>query len=142
VLTDGELRQKSIKIAAASRTTTPELARDMLKLLHIPTKPVTPPLPSPVADLSAPPPAHPTHRALDAFDYLQIYPGSKLTHLERLGEASGLGFDEMLFFDDESRNREVEELGVVMWLVRDGMSNDEIDKGVLSWRKRNRRELH
>jgi magnesium-dependent phosphatase 1 len=61
--------------------------------------------------------------------------------MERLAEATGLPFEEMLFFDDESRNRDVEELGVVLWLVADGISNDEVDKGVLSWRKRNRREL-
>jgi magnesium-dependent phosphatase 1 len=48
---------------------------------------------------------------------------------------------EMLFFDDESRNRVTERLGVVMWLVREGLSNDEVDMGVLSWRKRNRRQL-
>lgn len=44
----------------------------------------------------------------------------------------------MLFFDDEARNRNVEtELGVTFYLVRDGMTRDEIDKGVLAWRKRN-----
>jgi magnesium-dependent phosphatase 1 len=72
---------------------------------------------------------------------LQIYPGSKVTHFERIQEATDIPFEEMLFFDDESRNRDTEKLGVVMWLVEDGVSNDEIDKGVLSWRKRNRREL-
>ena len=45
----------------------------------------------------------------------------------------------MLFFDDESRNKNVEVLGVTMWLVRDGVSRDEIDNGVRSWRKRNGR---
>jgi magnesium-dependent phosphatase 1 len=101
-------------VAAASRTTTPEIARDMLKLLHVPTKPVTPPLPpaGPVTDLAAAAAAagpagaaaaRATRRALDAFDYLQMYPGSKVAHMERLAEASGLPFDEMLFFDDESR---------------------------------------
>jgi magnesium-dependent phosphatase 1 len=113
----------------------------MLKLLQIPTKPITDPVPGSVVDLTAAPPPHPTAKAIDAFDYMQIYSGTKLTHLERLAEVSGLVFEEMLFFDDETRNREVEGLGVVMWLVRDGISNDEIDMGVLSWRKRNRREL-
>ena len=45
----------------------------------------------------------------------------------------------MVFFDDEPRNRDVERLGVVMWLVRDGVTRSEIDEGVMSWRKRNRR---
>ena len=45
----------------------------------------------------------------------------------------------MLFFDDESRNRNAEELGVVMCLVRDGVTRAEVDRGVESWRKRNKR---
>lgn len=44
----------------------------------------------------------------------------------------------MLFFDDEARNRNVEtELGVTFCLVRDGMTRDEVDRGVWAWRKRN-----
>lgn len=45
----------------------------------------------------------------------------------------------MLFFDDESRNKNVETLGVVMKLVRDGVSRKEVDAGVKSWRERNHR---
>ncbi|KAH0533477.1 hypothetical protein GP486_009005, partial [Trichoglossum hirsutum] len=41
----------------------------------------------------------------------------------------------MLFFDDEARNRNVEtELGVMMYLVRDGVTNDEVDRAVREWR--------
>lgn len=44
----------------------------------------------------------------------------------------------MLFFDDEARNRNVEtELGVTFCLVRDGVTRDEVDKGVWAWRRRN-----
>lgn len=70
---------------------------------------------------------------------MQIYPGSKIRHFEKLKKDTGLEYEEMLFFDDEARNREVERLGVVMWLVRDGVSRAEIDAGVKSWRKRNKR---
>ena len=42
----------------------------------------------------------------------------------------------MLFFDDEARNRNVEELGVTMWLVRDGVDKEEVDRGVREWRRR------
>ena len=42
----------------------------------------------------------------------------------------------MLFFDDEARNRNVEELGVVMYLVRDGVTRDVVDRGVREWRRR------
>jgi magnesium-dependent phosphatase 1 len=45
----------------------------------------------------------------------------------------------MLFFDDESRNKNVETLGVVMQLVKNGVSKKEIDRGVEAWRKKNGR---
>jgi magnesium-dependent phosphatase 1 len=80
-------------------------------------------------------------RAIDYFDHLQIYPGSKTTHFERIHRDSGIPYEEMLFFDDESRNKNVEVLGVVMQLVKDGVTRDEIDKGVRSWRKRNKRVI-
>jgi magnesium-dependent phosphatase 1 len=78
-------------------------------------------------------------KAIDLFDYLQIYPGSKIRHFEKLHQQTGIAYEDMVFFDDEARNRDVERLGVVMWLVRDGVSSMEIDEGVRSWRKRNKR---
>jgi len=123
------LRQKGIKIAAASRTSAPEVAREMLRLLKVPGKPI-------VDGKSGA-----TGKAIEAFDNLQIYPGSKIEHFDQISTQTGIPFEEMVFFDDEPRNRNVEQLGVVMWLVRDGVCNDEVDKGILSWRKRNRREL-
>lgn len=122
-----QLRQKGIKIGAASRTCAPELGREMLKLLRIPQTSKT--------SGSSP-------RAIDLFDYLQIYPGSKTTHFERIKRESGIEYEEMLFFDDESRNKNVEVLGVVMWLVRDGVSREEMDAGVRSWRNRNKKVLN
>jgi magnesium-dependent phosphatase 1 len=75
-------------------------------------------------------------RAIDYFDHLQIYPGSKTTHFTRINRDSGIEYDQMLFFDDESRNKNVEVLGVTMWLVRDGVTRAAIDAGVKSWRTR------
>ena len=59
--------------------------------------------------------------------------------VQKLQKKSGLDYSEMLFFDDESRNKNVEELGVVMQLVRDGVTRAEINRGVEAWRKRNNR---
>jgi magnesium-dependent phosphatase 1 len=126
---ESQLKQCNIQVAAASRTEAPDLAREMLKLLKIPVQPETG---KTVPQLA---------KAIEFFDHLQIFAGSKIAHFKRLQEATSIDYEEMLFFDDESRNREVEQLGVIMWLVRDGVTNDEIDKGVLSWRKRNRRQL-
>jgi magnesium-dependent phosphatase 1 len=88
------LRERSIQVGAASRTSAPDLGREMLKLLHVPD------------------PEGKKKKSIEFFDYLEIYPGSKITHFNKLQKATGLKFEEMLFFDDESRNRNVETLGV------------------------------
>lgn len=115
------LKQNSILIGIASRTSAPDLGREMLKLLTIPHT------------------SRSSQRAIDYFDYQEIYPGDKKTHFNRIHKNSGIGFEEMLFFDDESRNKNVEGLGVTMQLVRDGVTREEIDNGVRSWRKRHGR---
>ncbi|KAF7715811.1 Magnesium-dependent phosphatase [Penicillium ucsense] len=121
-------KKRSIPVALASRTHTPDLARDMLKALHI-----IPTFSDDVAANSAK-----SVRALDYFEYIQIFPANKTQHFAKIHQASGIAYEDMLFFDDEARNRNVEtELGVTFYLVRDGMTRDEVDKGVLAWRKRN-----
>lgn len=108
-----------IILGTASRTTAPDLATTLLKQLTV--------RPS-------------NKRAIDYFDHLQIFPGDKKSHFSKLQKQSGLKYQEMLFFDDEVRNRNVEALGVVMCLVRDGVSRGEIDRGIREWRRRNGRE--
>lgn len=93
----------------------------MLKLLRIPR-----------ADGSS-------EQALRYFDYKEIYPGDKTTHMDKIHKASGIDFKDMLFFDDESRNKNVETLGVVMRLIRDGVTRHEIDEGIRAWRKKNKK---
>ena len=121
-------KNHSIPLALASRTFAPDLARDMLKALHI--------IPSftdnPTASKTK------TLRALEYFDYVQIFPSTKTQHFARIHGVSGIAYEDMLFFDDEARNRNVEtELGVTFCLVRDGMTREEVDRGVWAWRKRN-----
>jgi magnesium-dependent phosphatase 1 len=93
------LRERGIKVGAASRTTTPDLAREMLRLLQIPDGEGR------------------KKKAIEYFDYLEIYPGSKITHFVKLQKQTGLRYEDILFFDDESRNKNVESLGVHMQLV-------------------------
>lgn len=116
------LKERGVKLGLASRTCAPELAREMLKLLHLP----------PLEDAGN----GKGKRALEVFDFMEIYPGSKTNHFERIKKVSGVEYAEMLFFDDEVRNRNVENLGVTMFLVRDGVSRVEVDEGVWEWRKR------
>lgn len=131
-------REKGIKIGIASRTSAPELAREMLKLLRIPTEP---PILSSSSNKRSSGSSSSSVKPLELLDNLQIYPGSKITHFKRIYEWSKgeIPYEEMLFFDDESRNRDTESLGVTMRLVRDGVTRNEIDEGVREWRKRNKR---
>ncbi|KAK8105399.1 magnesium-dependent phosphatase 1 protein [Apiospora kogelbergensis] len=138
-----------IKIAVASRTSAPELGRELLKLLHVPSlgsifsgiggsgggKEKEAAVVAFTAAINGR--KDKARRALDFFDAgLEIYPSSKIRHFEAIHKRTGIPFSEMLFFDDESRNRETESLGVTMRLVRDGVSWQEIEKGIMDWRKR------
>lgn len=115
-------KDKDIKLGVASRTSAPALARELLDLLVVPK----------TSTVNAP-------NAFSMFDYTEMYPGSKVTHFQKLQKKSGLPFEEMLFFDDEARNKNVESLGVVMYLVRDGVTTSEVDNGIKEWRQRNGR---
>jgi magnesium-dependent phosphatase 1 len=128
---------RGITMGLASRTHTPELAREMLRGLTIP------PLGSEPEENPASGDGGKALRAIDMFSHQQIFPGSKTSHFQRIQDATRrqkggeVAFADMLFFDDEGRNRNVEtELGVTFWLVRDGVSRDEVDKGVWEWRRR------
>lgn len=122
------LPRLGIKAGVASRTYAPDVARDMLKLLY-----VHPPAQQD-GDKKKP---EKTRKALDLFDAgLEIYPSSKIRHMETLHKRTGIPYEEFLFFDDESRNRDTESLGVTMCLVRDGVTWGEIERGVKEWRRR------
>ena len=109
----------SLPLSLASRTHSPELAIQMLKLLQVPG-----------------PDAFQSTKAFEFFLNYQIYPGDKRTHMKNLHKVTKTDYEDILFFDDETRNRNVESLGVCFWLVEDGVSKAEIDNGVKEWRKR------
>ncbi|MBA2113127.1 magnesium-dependent phosphatase-1 [Bremerella alba] len=84
-----------ISIALASRTEQPGWARELLTHLEI----------------------------TERFAYAEIYPSSKLRHFAALQQASGIAYEDMLFFDDEMRNiDEVGGLGVTSVFVREGLT--------------------
>jgi magnesium-dependent phosphatase 1 len=134
-------RERGITMSLASRTHAPDLAADMLRGLHVPSSTSSAATSNNSKSSSDAKPL----RAIDFFTHSQIYPGSKTTHFRRIqaattkkhGSAGTVAFSDMLFFDDEGRNRNVEtELGVTFWLVRDGVTSSEVDAGVWEWRKR------
>ncbi|OCH91976.1 magnesium-dependent phosphatase-1 [Obba rivulosa] len=122
------LRAAGVIIAACSRTSAPSLARQALSLLLVP------------------PPAGDKHGsptpAIKFFDQQEIYPGSKLSHFKKLHEKTGLPYSEMLFFDDERRNREVESLGVTFCLAADGLDDGTFEHGLKEWRRRHPVEVN
>jgi magnesium-dependent phosphatase 1 len=114
------LHAKGIKIGIASRTHAPDRARSGLSLLEVPGEN-----------------GDGGRKAIELLDYMEIYPGSKITHFKRLREKSGVEYEDMLFFDDEERNEEVDDkLGVCMCLVPDGVNSGVFDEGVREWRRR------
>jgi magnesium-dependent phosphatase 1 len=125
-------RQRNIPMSLASRTSAPELAKDMLRGLVIPNP----------SESQAEKKNEKEIKAENYFVHPQIFPGSKTKHFQFLQAAmrkSGkeVAFADMLFFDDEARNRNVEsELGVTFRLVKDGLTKDESDRGVSEWRRR------
>jgi magnesium-dependent phosphatase 1 len=121
------LPRAGCKIGVASRTSAPSLARDLLKMLYI-----TAPEGMPENGKPEKP-----KKALDVFEgLLEIYPGCKIKHFESLQKRTGIAFEDMLFFDDEARNKDTESLGVTMYLVRDGVTWKELERGVTQWRNK------
>ncbi|KIX06304.1 magnesium-dependent phosphatase-1 [Rhinocladiella mackenziei CBS 650.93] len=133
-------QERGITISLASRTHAPKLAQEMLGGLHVPSSVMTEK--EKEKDTTAPATNSKPLRAIDLFTHAQIYPGTKTTHFKRLQAATQkagqpVPFEDMLFFDDERRNRNVEtELGVTFCLVCDGITRDEVDNGIWEWRKR------
>jgi magnesium-dependent phosphatase 1 len=142
-----------VQLGVASRTETPDRARDLLKQLYI-----YPPTADDLAIDSGTPGGSSTSsgnnnssnnpstsnnnskkgykRAYDMFgNRLEIYPGSKTKHLKELQKTARVEFEDILFFDDEPRNANVRTLGVTFWHVPQGMSWKDLEKGVWEWRK-------
>ncbi|XP_037359036.1 magnesium-dependent phosphatase 1 isoform X1 [Talpa occidentalis] len=70
------------------------------------------------------------------FVHQEIYPGSKVTHFERLQLKTGIPFSQMIFFDDENRNIvDVSKLGVTCIYVQNGMSLQTLTQGLETFAK-------
>lgn len=133
-----EAKRRNILLGLASRTHTPELATQSLRAIDVP-------VPEQYLNEEEKP-----QKAISFFTFREIYPGAKTRHFRQIQASTkslaknreeiskdGIAYEDMLFFDDESRNRDTErELGVTFYLVRDGVTRVEVDKGVWLWRKK------
>jgi len=59
-----------------------------------------------------------------------------MAHFKALHDRTGIPYAQMLFFDDEPRNSEVEKLGVTFQLVPSGLSHKSYEQGLLKWKKK------
>lgn len=111
-------RRANAQIAFASRTDEPAWAMEAMRLLRVCTDPRG-------RDVTLE----------DAVDHAEVYPvRSKTEQFHRLKEKSGVPFDEMLFFDNESRNvREVAALGVCCQYTPDGMTVEHWREGLAKY---------
>ncbi|KAK9898323.1 magnesium-dependent phosphatase-1 [Cystobasidium minutum MCA 4210] len=110
-----------VHVAIASRTSAPDAAAQALDQLLIPSEKKG----KGKATLM---------RAMECFNTKEIYPGSKLRHFKEIQRKTKIAYEEMVFFDDESRNREVSSLGVTFVLVPQGVDRRIFDKGISDWR--------
>ncbi|ANB15194.1 acid phosphatase (predicted) [Sugiyamaella lignohabitans] len=69
--------------------------------------------------------------------------GTKISHFNEIQKLTGVDYKDMVFFDDEARNRDVEQrLGVTFVLVQEetGVNWDVFNRGLELWRKKNNLE--
>ncbi|GAA5910645.1 hypothetical protein JCM6882_001048 [Rhodosporidiobolus microsporus] len=130
-----QLHHSNIQVWAASRTHAPKVARQILSELlldgSLRPKEGEDPLKSRSSSNDKG-----TISAISLFDGLEIYPGSKMEHFREIASKTGVAHEDMLFFDDESRNREVTKLGVTFVLVPNGGTTRSLfETGLAAWRK-------
>nr|ODN90411.1 magnesium-dependent phosphatase-1 [Cryptococcus depauperatus CBS 7855] len=138
-----ELKRRRIHIAAASRTSAPQIAHEALSLLLLEGEEGG----DHMKALSYFNTVCHFNQSVSTLSYsilirsesskLEIYPGSKLRHFREIHRKTGIPYSQMLFFDDEHRNFEVEALGVTMQLVpHTGTDRRLWGEGLAKWRKR------
>ncbi|KAH3688573.1 hypothetical protein WICPIJ_000454 [Wickerhamomyces pijperi] len=117
-----ELIANDVLIVSASRTCAPAVARKLLTLLHINDQP-----------------------AIDHFDFMEWGTFSKTKHIkaamDRIKQEMDLDipFEEVILFDDEWRNKDVESIGVHFAHLPNedvGLTYDIFQKALFSYREK------
>lgn len=118
------LRDKDVKIVAASRTCAPQVAKKLLNLLHIDDK-----------------------SAITMFDHLEWGTFSKKNHITQAikhMKNQGIINDDVqmhhvVLFDDELRNKDVESMGCLMIHIPNekyGLTKEIFDKGMQKYKEK------
>lgn len=64
------------------------------------------------------------------FSYKEIYPGRKTTHISKISKDSGVPLNQIIFFDDETRNiNDLTTMKVCSILANNGVNAHVISKG-------------
>ena len=108
--------EADLRVAFASRTEEPSWAHEVIKIFQVDDQ----------------------GRCLADYAHAcEIYPTSKDKHFKALAKKLDVGFEEMLFFDDERRNiHDVSRLGVVSIHCEDGISLAVLEQGLRRFRER------
>ncbi|KAJ1620113.1 magnesium-dependent phosphatase-1, partial [Pavlovales sp. CCMP2436] len=105
-------------VAVASKTTKGAWARSLLAQLRVPTTASASPV-----------------RLCDLFSHVEIREGSKLAHFENLLDATGIAYEDMLFFDDARGGKygncePVSKLGVLSVHTPEGLTRELFSLGL------------
>ncbi|TGZ68186.1 hypothetical protein CRM22_004395 [Opisthorchis felineus] len=101
-------KENGVLLACASRTPTPEIARQLVHLRgwHL------------------------------LFDFMEIYPSSKVKHFNALAKNTGVHFNEMIFFDDLDWNiQDAKQLGLHAHHVRNGITTGLVRRALEEYQK-------
>ncbi|KAN0063106.1 hypothetical protein ACQY0O_004269 [Thecaphora frezii] len=150
------LKRHGVEVAAASRTCAPPAARQALNgLVLVDDGHLVPPSSASGSDeeetedrarsgtktIASPRRSQVSQqrrlvKSISLFDYLEIYPGSKISHFREIQKDSGVEYEDMVFFDDEHRNAEVStKLGVHFVEVgHQGTDLATFERGIREWR--------
>lgn len=72
----------------------------------------------------------------------EIYPGGKRTHLARIAAATGVPYEEMIFFDNVHRNcSDVASLGVLSLWAPEGLTQDAWEQGLAAYARGERGQV-
>ncbi|OUM56459.1 hypothetical protein PIROE2DRAFT_49432, partial [Piromyces sp. E2] len=115
------LKRNDIKVGLASRTGAISWAEQIVKLIPLPL----------IQEDEVPKSELYSKSLKDVVDIIEIYPTSKIRHIKQIAKTFDINLNEILFFDDESRNiRDLKSLGVTSILVDDGMTVKVLHEGL------------